>query len=448
MWRACTTTILQEYSISDFLAMHGYERDSGHSLGYRQLEAFLSRHSQGQASYGDKDAVNTREAERSEQLETTGAGAPAPVVSSAYIARIRSGFVDANGVHAASYATVFDANRMLLAQPSVRDACTHYYDRSHVKIRHIARLIVGNNVVYPTSYGHFLHEILPRVIWMAKALPEEIPILMILTEQIREVMAVLVGNGVPVANTRLIPWEPDMILYGSSGLPQSDNASHRNLCLPYGTFRPITVVAADEIYLYGEHPYNQHDHPNAGGHNSFHPRPLVQQARRALVLPSLMQSLQDTLVMIKRPDSGWGRGLSNHDQVLQEINKLPAFASKALRVHVFEGEGSIIEQMSVFASARAVVGPHGAGFSNLMFAPEGTTVVEIGWRGDGGPGRRLNGKQGMWLSDMYYSLSCALGLDYWLVLAHTGDQVSPLTVDVEHVLAALDEIGPRQQGQD
>ena len=82
MWRACTTTILQEYSISDFLAMHGYERDSGHSLGYRQLEAFLSRHSQGQASYGDKDAVNTREAERSEQLETTGAGAPAPVVSS------------------------------------------------------------------------------------------------------------------------------------------------------------------------------------------------------------------------------------------------------------------------------------------------------------------------------------------------------------------------------
>ena len=73
---------------------------------------------------------------------------------------------------------------------------------------------------------------------------------------------------------------------------------------------------------------------------------------------------------------------------------------------------------------------------------------ESTWAGDGGPGRRLDGKQGMWLSDMYYSLSCALGLDYWLVLAHTGDQVSPLTVDVEHVLAALDEIGPRQQGQD
>jgi hypothetical protein len=38
--------------------------------------------------------------------------------------------------------------------------------------------------------------------------------------------------------------------------------------------------------------------------------------------------------------------------------------------------------------------------------------VEIGWRGDGGVGRRLDGKQGMWLSNLYYSLSQALEVSF------------------------------------
>ena len=81
-----------------------------------------------------------------------------------------------------------------------------------------------------------------------------------------------------------------------------------------------------------------------------------------------------------------------------------------------------------------------AGFSNLMFSEKGTKVVEIGWQGDGGAGRRLDGKQGMWLSDIYFSLSQALDLDYWLVLAYKGDQVTPLFVDVGHVLATLADL--------
>jgi hypothetical protein len=54
--------------------------------------------------------------------------------------------------------------------------------------------------------------------------------------------------------------------------------------------------------------------------------------------------------------------------------------------------------------------------------------------------RRLDGKQGMWLSDVYFSLSQALDLDYWLVLAYKGDQVTPLFVDVGQVLATLADL--------
>ena len=345
--------------------------------------------------------------------------------------------MDANGVHAASYGTVFDSERMFQHQPYVKDACTHYYSRSHLKIRHLSRIIVGNNVVYPTSYGHFLHEILPRIIWMAQLLPEDVPILMVLTPQIREIMQMLHRNGVPVAARRLIAWETDMVMYGSNGMTQSAEGHRRNLCLPYGSYRPITVIAADEVYFYGEWPYNIHENPNIGGQNSYHPRQLLQATRQALVPRPLARHQLQTLVMLKRPGKTWGRSLSNHDDVVEAINQLPSFASKRLGIQIFKGEGSIEEQMHVFSAARAIVGPHGAGFANLVFASPYSSVVEIGWKGDGGPGRRLEGKQGMWLSDMYYSLSQALGLEYWLVLAHTGDQVTPLVVDVEHVTAAL-----------
>jgi hypothetical protein len=47
-----------------------------------------------------------------------------------------------------------------------------------------------------------------------KKVPEDVPILMVLTHQIREIMNVFYRNGVPVPSERLIAWEEDMITYG------------------------------------------------------------------------------------------------------------------------------------------------------------------------------------------------------------------------------------------
>ena len=434
MWPECISNVLQQLTVDEFLDKHQYMADSPHATGYWQIHDFLLQYGGSNASGRETRGIG----EKWEQVG--GVSAPRPVISKSYIAKIVGAFVDANGVHAAAFGTVFDHTRMFLPQPYVKDACTQYLSHQHLRVRHIPRLIVGNNVVYPTSYGHFLHEILPRIIWMAQKVPEDVPILMVLTHQIREIMNVLYRNGVPVPPERLIAWEDDIVLYGQGGT-QSSSLARRNRCLPFGSLRPLTVVAADEVYIYGEWPYNNMSNPNSGGQNSYHPRQLLQAAHLALVgRMRIAQEDRRTLVFIKRPGSGWGRGLGNHDEVVRSIEALPPFASSRLFVRIFEGEGSMREQIAVFAGARAVLGPHGAGFSNLMFSEKGTKVVEIGWQGDGGAGRRLDGKQGMWLSDIYFSLSQALDLDYWLVLAYKGDQVTPLFVDVGHVLATLADL--------
>jgi capsular polysaccharide biosynthesis protein len=44
---------------------------------------------------------------------------------------------------------------------------------------------------------------------------------------------------------------------------------------------------------------------------------------------------------------------------------------------IVAGAMSVVEQIAAFSRARVVVAPHGAGLTNLMFAPPGTLVLEI-----------------------------------------------------------------------
>lgn len=211
MWPACLPTLLDRFAVPEWLKLHEYERNSAHAAGYENLHEFLSSQLRQFQRDTDRDRGRGAEYQGERAGERTG-------MEMSYVVKIRGAYVDGNGVHAAAYGTVFDAGRMLQPQPHVKDACTHYLSRRHLRFRHIPRLIVGNNVVYPTSYGHFLHEILPRVIWMAQSLPIDIPILMVLSEQIVEVMGMLEANGVPVPRSRLIHWENDMVLYGRWGI--------------------------------------------------------------------------------------------------------------------------------------------------------------------------------------------------------------------------------------
>jgi len=63
---------------------------------------------------------------------------------------------------------------------------------------------------------------------------------------------------------------------------------------------------------------------------------------------------------------------------------------------------SFEEQLRLFRNAEVVVGPHGAGFTNLIFSKPGTRVIEIFAKGHE---RRC-----------YWSLSSELGHDYHFYL--------------------------------
>lgn len=81
---------------------------------------------------------------------------------------------------------------------------------------------------------------------------------------------------------------------------------------------------------------------------------------------------------------GAGRTLTNlpqlTDAMVAAFERAPPANSgaPARRVVLFDsGALSVAEQVSLYARADAVIGVHGAGFANVLWAPEGCDVVEI-----------------------------------------------------------------------
>lgn len=82
----------------------------------------------------------------------------------------------------------------------------------------------------------------------------------------------------------------------------------------------------------------------------------------------------------------------------------------------------------MFNRAAIVIGPHGAGFSNLIFCREGTAVIELGF----------DSAEGMQLDEMYFQLSLGLHLRYWLVMGK-GSYLDRIDVDTTDVLTVVHE---------
>jgi len=102
--------------------------------------------------------------------------------------------------------------------------------------------------------------------------------------------------------------------------------------------------------------------------------------------------------------------LSRRDADLRRIVNEDAVEG-LLRDHGFEtivpSELDLGEQVATFAAAEAVVAPHGAALTNILFAPSGPTVVEFI-----DPQFASN-------ANTYWSLSEALDHDYWYFLAES-----------------------------
>jgi hypothetical protein len=80
------------------------------------------------------------------------------------------------------------------------------------------------------------------------------------------------------------------------------------------------------------------------------------------------------IVLIRRRSK---RYLSNHDDVYDLLQKIAK--DFGLQVIVFGDRPlpAFNKTLSMYQNAVAVVAPHGAGLSNIVFAPPGTTVIEV-----------------------------------------------------------------------
>lgn len=81
------------------------------------------------------------------------------------------------------------------------------------------------------------------------------------------------------------------------------------------------------------------------------------------------------------------------------------------------------DQVRLFSEAEMIAGPHGAGFSNLLFAPDGAKVLEIS-----------NQER---VKSVYFLLTKARGQAYRPLVGSRGDRNEAFTVDPAAVDAAL-----------
>ena len=202
-------------------------------------------------------------------------------------------------------------------------------------------------------------------------------------------------------------------------IPENGGAKHAAEMVALLGF-PNTVsgsIRADRVFIPPPTPCGGHVH---GPHM---PR-LRSMLRHALGDPAPVAS---KLILIKRAGR---RSISNHDQLLASLQK-------HWDVVVHLGEGTFVEQLTVFASASVVVGPHGAGLANIMVMQPGAKVYEF-----------IPVQGG--LNVCYTVLAVTLGLQYFTNYEPASDSESSWDVDVDHVVRVLSQTasGPTKTQQE
>lgn len=120
-----------------------------------------------------------------------------------------------------------------------------------------------------------------------------------------------------------------------------------------------TVVAVDSLYVI----------PDLSGSGfAFHPL-VLQSFARMRAHAGIASEAPRRRVYVSRRDAS-RRRLLDEDAVIEVV------AAAGFEV-VEPGKLSVAEQMAIFAEASHIIGPHGAGLTNILFAPPGAVLLEL-----------------------------------------------------------------------
>lgn len=145
--------------------------------------------------------------------------------------------------------------------------------------------------------------------------------------------------------------------------------------------------------------------------------------RIVTAVPALQQTKKQQVVLVVRrdPRKARARAVLNHEEMVDAVKKkVPGWEIQEFTD--FPKSPSIIETCGMFAKADLIMGPHGAGFSNLICAKMGTPVIEFQQKPHTPDYELLTGK---------------LKMPY-LPVPTDIDHGGPGNVDIEKVLKALE----------
>lgn len=212
--------------------------------------------------------------------------------------------------------------------------------------------------VYPTAIGHFVPEQLPNLLLLNAHLPPNVPILVGEDKVTRRYLTPLVDSG-------FVP---------------ADRFRYRSLAADG------TVLQADTVYTVVNSHFSNVMNGDVGyrtARAAYSPNGAIPNARR------------DTILLVER-QPGRARSLINARAVQGMLESMAAELStklaaptatsagvatalpSPLRVVPFRpNQANMSADIEAFRHAAVVVAPHGAGLANLIFAGEGTPVIEI-----------------------------------------------------------------------
>lgn len=165
---------------------------------------------------------------------------------------------------------------------------------------------------------------------------------------------------------------PRIVMLEATGIPYSQIIMNPN---PYGSFveQTWTMLGISKDIILCTHPefYLQPEKLLVPSlmMNSHYPR-WGTATLRQLLLPHREAALTSPERIFLTRTQGYSRRIVNEDQV---INCLEAEGFVAVSLENW----TVAEQIQIFANAKVIAGPHGAGFTNLAFCQPGTRVIEI-----------------------------------------------------------------------
>jgi capsular polysaccharide biosynthesis protein len=161
--------------------------------------------------------------------------------------------------------------------------------------------------------------------------------------------------------------------------------------------------------------------PSTGSGSGTSPlvlQPQVVQWLRGVLLSKVTPAKATRRLFVSRMNEGPGKmRLTNHKTVIEAVSRL------GFEVVTLAGM-PLLEQVKLFAEAKVVVGPHGAAFANMAFAPAGATLVEL----MGPTVARTYGPH------QFFARLCAVaGQRYGRIIGEAGDAgvIDPLHVSTE-----------------